>query len=145
MHIFQNRFFHWNHEFEPVDLNTMNPIIRTTFFSLIKGSEPFCQPFPHLKMAQSWLFESISWFSFLTIDRINFIFFFTAPYCIYAHDNYCCNMISIFSASQKRKELEVCITTTAATIPGTRLSSTPAKMLPNLVERHLAQMPKLEK
>ena len=29
-------------EIEPVDLNTMNPIIRTIFFlSLIKGSEKF--------------------------------------------------------------------------------------------------------
>ena len=80
VHIFQNRFLRWNREFEPVDLNTMNPIIWTIFFSLIKGSEPFCRPFPHLKMAQSCLFESISWFSiyiyttFLTIDRINFNF-----------------------------------------------------------------------
>ena len=33
------------------------------FFSLIKGSEPFCRPFPHRKMAQIWLFESGSLFS----------------------------------------------------------------------------------
>ena len=39
LHIYQNRFLRWNREFEPVDLNTINPIIRTIFFSLIKGSE----------------------------------------------------------------------------------------------------------
>ena len=33
VHIFQNRFLHWNCEIEPVDLNTINPIIRTIFFS----------------------------------------------------------------------------------------------------------------
>ena len=34
VHIFQNRFLCWNRESEPVDLNTMNPIIQTTFFHL---------------------------------------------------------------------------------------------------------------
>ena len=33
----------WNRESDPVDLNTMNHIIRTIFFSLIKGLERFCQ------------------------------------------------------------------------------------------------------
>ena len=33
VHIIQNRFLHWNREFEPLDLNTMNPIIGTIFFS----------------------------------------------------------------------------------------------------------------
>ena len=37
VHIFQNRFLRWNRESEPVVLNTMNPIIRTIFFSLIKA------------------------------------------------------------------------------------------------------------
>ena len=40
VHIFQNRFLHWNRELKPVDLNTMNPIIWTIFFSPFKGSEP---------------------------------------------------------------------------------------------------------
>ena len=40
VHIFQNRFLRWNREFKPVDLNTMNPIIWTFFFSPLKGSEP---------------------------------------------------------------------------------------------------------
>ena len=33
MHIFQNRFQRWNRVYELVDLNTMNPIIRTIFFT----------------------------------------------------------------------------------------------------------------
>ena len=41
VHIFQNQFLRWNRESEPVDLNTMNPIIRTNFFSRIKGSDIF--------------------------------------------------------------------------------------------------------
>ena len=40
VHIFQNRFLRWNRESKPVDLNTMNPIIWTIFFSPFKGSEP---------------------------------------------------------------------------------------------------------
>ena len=43
LHTFQNRFLRWNRESELVNLNTMNPIIQTIFFSLIKGSEPFCR------------------------------------------------------------------------------------------------------
>ena len=54
--------------------------------SLIKGSEPFCRPFPHGKMTQIWLFESRSllsiYTSFLTIDNINFIFLCCSVYCI---------------------------------------------------------------
>ena len=38
---FQNRFLRCNRESEPVDLNTINPIIRTIFFSRIKGSDIF--------------------------------------------------------------------------------------------------------
>ena len=34
VHIFQNRFLCWNRESEPVNLNTMNPIIRPFFFHL---------------------------------------------------------------------------------------------------------------
>ena len=41
VHVFQNRFLHWNSESEPVNLNTMSPIIGTIFFSLIKGLEQF--------------------------------------------------------------------------------------------------------
>ena len=41
MHIFQNRFLRWNRESEPVNLNTMNPIIRTIFFFTYKGAR--CQ------------------------------------------------------------------------------------------------------
>ena len=41
LHTFQNRFLRCNRESEPVDLNTMNPIIRTNFFSRIKGSDIF--------------------------------------------------------------------------------------------------------
>merc|ERR1712105_506100 len=37
LHIFQNRFLRWNRESEPLDLNTINPIIRTIFFSTYKG------------------------------------------------------------------------------------------------------------
>ena len=37
----KNRFLRWNRESEPVNLNTMNPIIRTIFFSRIKGSDIF--------------------------------------------------------------------------------------------------------
>ena len=37
VHIFQNRFLHWNHGFKPVVLSNMNPIIRRIFFWLIKG------------------------------------------------------------------------------------------------------------
>ena len=37
LHIFQNRFLRWNRESEPVDLNTMNLIIRTFFFLTHKG------------------------------------------------------------------------------------------------------------
>ena len=37
VHIFQNRFLRWNREFEPLDLNTMNPIIQTIFFFTYKG------------------------------------------------------------------------------------------------------------
>ena len=37
VHIFQNWFLRWNCESEPVDLNTMNPTIRTTFFFTYKG------------------------------------------------------------------------------------------------------------
>ena len=40
VHIFQIRFLRWNRESKPVDLNTMNPIIWTIFFSPFKGSEP---------------------------------------------------------------------------------------------------------
>ena len=31
LHTFKKQFLHWNHESEPLDLNTMNPIIRTIF------------------------------------------------------------------------------------------------------------------
>ena len=41
VHIFQNQFLRWNRESEPVDLNTMNPIIRTIFFLNYKGAR--CQ------------------------------------------------------------------------------------------------------
>ena len=41
----------------------INPILRTIFFSLMKGFEPFCQPYPHRKMAQIWFFQSRSLFS----------------------------------------------------------------------------------
>ena len=34
---FQNWFWRWNSESESVDLNTMNPIIQTSFFSTFKG------------------------------------------------------------------------------------------------------------
>ena len=37
--IFQNQFLRLNRDSKPVVLNTMNPIIKTNFFSLIKGSE----------------------------------------------------------------------------------------------------------
>ena len=40
LHIFQNWFLRWNRESKPVNLNTMNPIIWTIFFSPFKGSEP---------------------------------------------------------------------------------------------------------
>ena len=63
VHIFQNRFLRWNRESEPLDLNTMNLIIRTIFFSLLKALEPFCRPFPQRKMAQIWFFKSWSLFS----------------------------------------------------------------------------------
>ena len=87
VHIFQNRFLRWNREFEPVDLNTINPIIRTIFFSLIKGSEPFCRPFPHRKMALIRIFESRSLFSIYIYKfsdyrqyQFQIFVFFTAPY-----------------------------------------------------------------
>ena len=47
MHIFQNRFLRWNHEYEPVDLNTMNPIIQRFFFlTYIGGWAIFNMDFP---------------------------------------------------------------------------------------------------
>ena len=39
--IFQNRFLRRNREIEPVDLNTMNPIIGTIFFTYKGVSEIF--------------------------------------------------------------------------------------------------------
>ena len=42
VHIFENRFLRWNRESEPVDLNTMNLIILTIFFSyLYRGQSHF--------------------------------------------------------------------------------------------------------
>ena len=35
VHIFQDQFLRWNREAKPVDLNTMNPMIRTFIFSLL--------------------------------------------------------------------------------------------------------------
>ena len=43
--IFRNRFLRWNRESELVNLNTMNPMIGTTFFLLIKGSALSSWPF----------------------------------------------------------------------------------------------------
>ena len=37
VHICQNCFLRWNHEIEPLDLNTVNPIIWTIFFRLLRG------------------------------------------------------------------------------------------------------------
>ena len=50
VHIFQNRFLRWNGEIEPVDLNTMNPIIRTIFSPTYKGVRDILRkPPPKLK------------------------------------------------------------------------------------------------
>ena len=58
-------------------------------FSLIKGSEPFCRPFPHRKMAQIRIFESRSLFSIYIYKfsdyrqyQFHIFVFFTVPYCI---------------------------------------------------------------
>ena len=37
VHIIQNRFLRLNRESKPVNLNTMNPMIRTVFFFIFKG------------------------------------------------------------------------------------------------------------
>ena len=56
---YQKKRLYADHEFEPVDLNTMNPIIRTIYFSLIiEGSEPFFQPFSHRKISIFAFFNS---------------------------------------------------------------------------------------
>ena len=39
MHIFQNRFLHWNREIKQVVLSMMKPINKNTFFSPYKGAE----------------------------------------------------------------------------------------------------------
>ena len=57
---FKTNFFHWNRESRLVNLNTMNPIIRTIFNSLLKGSELFVGHF----LIEKWpKFESRSLFS----------------------------------------------------------------------------------
>ena len=44
LHIFQNRFLHWNRELKPVVLSTMKPINETKIVCLIWGSRQICRP-----------------------------------------------------------------------------------------------------
>ena len=54
MQICQNRFLRWNREFEPVNLNTRNPIIWATFFTY-KGVRSILSAFAmYLNMHQSF-------------------------------------------------------------------------------------------
>ena len=82
VHIFQNRFLCWNRESKSVDLNTMNPIIETIFFSPLKGSEPsFRGNWGGLrKLRFGWnffckliiLFLMGKWFVFIHFWHLNF-------------------------------------------------------------------------